>query len=245
MYAFIGLIGFFGIIAGIVMLMSARKKKKEKKPGGLVLLISFILFSIALALDPSIEEETGSDEKVETAAPVVNEEVKETAEEKEERIAKEAIEKAAIEATAKKEAEAKAKAEAEQKAKEEAEAKAKAEAEAQALADKKANAQSIDYAQLKKNPDRYSGEYVKYTGEIIQILEGDDMTNIRLSVTKESYGYSFNDLVFVEYIGYTDFVDGDIVTIYGEVYGAYSYESQAGFNISLPGIIADEVLPAQ
>ena len=68
------------------------------------------------------------------------------------------------------------------------------------------------------------------------------MTNIRLSVVKDSYGYSMNDLVFVEYYGYTDFVDGDVVTIYGEVYGNYSYESQVGYNISLPGIIADEVV---
>ena len=95
---------------------------------------------------------------------------------------------------------------------------------------------------MKKNPDRYSGEYVKYTGEIAQILEGDNVTNIRLSVVKDSYGYSMNDLVFVEYYGYTDFVDGDVVTIYGEVYGNYSYESQVGYNISLPGIIADEVV---
>lgn len=37
---------------------------------------------------------------------------------------------------------------------------------------------------MKKNPDRYSGTYVKYTGEIIQILEGKGQTHIRLSVTR-------------------------------------------------------------
>ncbi|WP_338452531.1 hypothetical protein R4Z09_12010 [Niallia oryzisoli] len=115
------------------------------------------------------------------------------------------------------------------------------EAKAAETAAKRSTAKTIDFPHLEKNPDRYAGEYVTYTGEIVQILEGNGTTNIRLSVTKESYGYSYNDLVFVEYAGYTDFVEGDIVTIYGTVYGSYSYESQAGYNISLPGIIADSV----
>ncbi|PLR73520.1 hypothetical protein [Bacillus sp. UMB0728] len=109
------------------------------------------------------------------------------------------------------------------------------------LEKKKGEATTIDFKQLEKNPDRYTGEYVKYTGEIVQILEGNDTTNIRLAVTKTSYGYNPGEIVFIEYEGYTDFVDGDIVTIYGEVYGKYSYESQAGYNISLPGIVADIV----
>ncbi|MGD6843089.1 hypothetical protein ACQCVH_11280 [Bacillus infantis] len=107
------------------------------------------------------------------------------------------------------------------------------------LEKKKQEAKTIDFKQLDKNPDRYTGEYVKYTGEVIQILEGNDMTNIRLAVTKTSYGYNPGDLIFIEYEGYTDFVEEDVVTIYGEVYGKYSYESQAGYSISLPGIVAD------
>lgn len=207
-----------------------------------------MVFMIAIFV-PTPEEttnETETEKVVEVSKPVEKEETKETAKEKEEAKIKAEEEKkkeelAKQEAAKVKAEEDKKKAE-EERVKAEADAKALAEQIAKEKADKKANAQTIPYAQIKKNPDRYSGEYVKYTGEIVQILEGDDMTNIRLSVTKDSYGYSFNDLVFIEYIGYTDFVDGDIVTIYGEVYGEYSYESQAGYNISLPGIIADEVV---
>ncbi|WP_108669136.1 hypothetical protein [Peribacillus acanthi] len=139
------------------------------------------------------------------------------------------------------EAEAVAKAEAEQKAKEEQERKAAAEKAAKEAAAKKANAKTIPYKQIEKNPDRYKDEYVKYTGQIVQIMEGDNLTQIRLAVTKDSYGYSFSDIIFVEYAGLTDFVEDDIVTIYGTVYGAYSYTSQANYEISLPGIIADSV----
>ena len=117
-----------------------------------------------------------------------------------------------------------------------AEEKAKKEAE-----EKKANAQPIKYAQFKKNPDRHTGEYVKYEGQIIQIMEGDDLTQIRLAVTQDSFGWNSNDLIFVEYDGLTDFVEEDVVTIYGEVYGSYNYESQAGWDITLPAVLADTI----
>jgi len=43
----------------------------------------------------------------------------------------------------------------------------------------------------------------------------------------------------VEYDQNTEFVDEDIVTVYGMVYGAYSYTSQADWEITVPGILAD------
>jgi Bacterial Ig domain len=106
---------------------------------------------------------------------------------------------------------------------------------------KRSTAKTIDYKQFNKNPDRLKGEYVKYTGQILQIMEGEGRTQIRLAVTQTSYGWDVNDIVFVEYDGLTDFVDEDIVTIYGEVFGAYSYTSQAGWEITLPAVIADSV----
>jgi hypothetical protein len=109
----------------------------------------------------------------------------------------------------------------------------KEEIDAKRLADKKAKAKTIDFKQLDKNPDRYAGEFVKYTGEIIQILEGDNLTNIRLAL--DDWG---NEVIYIEYEGYTDFVEEDTVTIYGEIYGSHTYTSQAGWNITLPAIIA-------
>lgn len=106
---------------------------------------------------------------------------------------------------------------------------------------KRANAKTISFDKLNKNPDRYKGEYVKYRGEIVQIMEGSGMTQIRLSVTPTSYGWSASDIIYVTYIGYTDFVDEDVVTIYGEVSGSYTYTSQAGWDITLPLVIADSI----
>lgn len=36
------------------------------------------------------------------------------------------------------------------------------------------------------------------------------MTNIRHTVTKTSYSYHPGDIIFIDYEGYTDFVDEDI-----------------------------------
>ncbi|WP_144451062.1 hypothetical protein [Halalkalibacter nanhaiisediminis] len=84
----------------------------------------------------------------------------------------------------------------------------------QRLEAKKSEATELSFAQLNKNLDRHTGEYVKYTGEIVQIQDDSDITIIRLAVTEDSYGYNYNDIIWVEYEGYTDFIDEDIVTVY-------------------------------
>ena len=109
-------------------------------------------------------------------------------------------------------------------------------------AEKRASAKTISFAQLEKNPDKYDGEYVKYTGEILQISEGYFMTGIRLAVTQTSYGwYSADDVIWVEYVGTTDFVEEDVVTVYGEITGTYSYTSIAGWEITIPAMEADTI----
>jgi hypothetical protein len=220
-----GLLLFISFIALIVFLILTivslvKKNGKVKRQlmfaGGsfLLMIVGFIMIGSSTDVDTTASNEV----KQEEAEP---EEKKLTPEE---------------EAAKKAEEEAEAKAKAEQKAKEEEEARIAAE---QAAAEKKANAQPIEYAQLTKNPDRHAGTYVKYTGEIIQIQEGDNYTVIRLAVTQESYGYNPNDIVWVEYEGYTDYVDGDIITTYGEIIGSHSYTSQAGWDITLPAMLAD------
>ena len=115
----------------------------------------------------------------------------------------------------------------------------KEEQQEQELQMKKQNAKEIRFAELDKNPDKYYGEFIKYRGEIIQIMEDETSTVIRLAVTKDSYGYDFNDVVYITYPGATPFVDEDIITVYGTIMGSHTYESQAGHNISLPLIEAE------
>ncbi|MDQ0299636.1 hypothetical protein J2S78_002056 [Salibacterium salarium] len=109
------------------------------------------------------------------------------------------------------------------------------------LEDKKQSAEQLDFARLQKNPDKHAGTYVTYTGQIIEIQESDNMTYMRLAVTKNDYGYNYDDVIYVEYDDYTEFVEEDEVTIYGNVYGTFDYTSQAGWDMSIPAVVADIV----
>ena len=131
---------------------------------------------------------------------------------------------------------------AEKAAKEKAEAeKAEQERLAAEEAERQKYERTIDFAHLNKNADKYAGEPYKFYGQIVQIMESNSYTTIRMSVTQTSYGWSLSDIIYVEYDGTTDFVEDDVITVYGTVFGSHSYTSQAGYNISLPAVIAKQI----
>lgn len=131
---------------------------------------------------------------------------------------------------------------AEKAAKEKAEAeKAEQERIAAEEAERQKYERTIDFAHLNKNADKYAGEPYKFYGQIVQIMESGNYTTIRMSVTQTSYGWSPSDIIYVEYDGTTDFVEDDVITVYGTVFGSHSYTSQAGYNISLPAVIAKQI----
>lgn len=242
---FLGLLGLIVfLIWGVISLVRKNGTAKKRFIASGISIGAFIVGFIIVMSTVTEEEQALFDEQQqaeeqakiekEAAEKAEAEEAAKTPEEK----AAEAKAKAEQEAKEKAEAEAQAKKEAEQKAKEEKEAK---EAEEKAEAELKASAKTIEYAQMIKNPDRHAGEYVKYRGQIIQIQEGEDMTVIRLAVTQESYGWNSSEVIWVEVDGYTDFVDEDIVTVYGTVVGSHSYTSQAGWEITVPAMLADTV----
>ncbi len=106
----------------------------------------------------------------------------------------------------------------------------------------KTTAKKVSYAELSKNPDSYKGTSVKFTGQILQILESNGQGVIRLSVTNLGYGtWSSDDVVYVTYTGHNDFVNGDVVTVYGVLQGSYTYTSQANYQITLPSMEACDV----
>jgi hypothetical protein len=102
------------------------------------------------------------------------------------------------------------------------------------IVQKKTRAKEIRFAEVDKNPDKYYGEFVKYEGQILQIMEDSTSTEIRLAVTKDSNGYDYDDVIYITYVGATPFVEDDEVTVYGIVKGSHTYESQAGHQITLP-----------
>ncbi|WP_026701600.1 hypothetical protein [Salibacterium aidingense] len=115
--------------------------------------------------------------------------------------------------------------------------------EEEKLAEKKANAKEIDYGQLSKNPERYSGDFVKFEGRILQIQENNSTgsTTMRVAVTKDEFGYNQDDVIWVEYDDFTKFVEGHTIAFYGEVVGSKTYTSQADFQITVPEVKAEDI----
>ncbi|HWD39612.1 MAG TPA: hypothetical protein VG944_12240 [Fimbriimonas sp.] len=97
-------------------------------------------------------------------------------------------------------------------------------------------ATTIDYDQLIKNPYRYVGEKVVYTGQIFQIQEGFESFML-LSVTDEGYGF-WTDEIWVSGFGEIESAEEDVVTVYGTVTGAEEYETSIGGSNYVPKIKA-------
>ena len=97
-------------------------------------------------------------------------------------------------------------------------------------------ATTIDYDQLIKNPYRYIGEKVVYTGQIFQIQEGAGSFML-LSVTDEGYGF-WTDEIWIAGFGGVESAEEDIITVYGTVAGAEEYETAIGGSNYVPRIKA-------
>jgi hypothetical protein len=95
---------------------------------------------------------------------------------------------------------------------------------------------TIPFKKLNKNADEYKGTYVKYTGKLIQVMASDGQEEYRLALDKY-----YNQVIYVVYYGKTDFVEDDKVTVIGTIIGAYTYESTAGYKITVPSMVADSV----
>jgi predicted nucleic acid-binding Zn-ribbon protein len=151
----------------------------------------------------------------------------------EDRIKKEAEVKAAEE---KRLAEEKRKEEATRK---EAERKAAAEMKKQEEKERQGYNTGITYNQLARTPDKYISEKVKFRGKVIQVMEGDGETQIRLAVNDD-----YDRVLFASFdasVVSSRVLENDTVTIFGTSTGLITYDSTLGGQISIPGISIDKI----
>lgn len=171
-------------------------------------------------------EEAETKAKIAEANRVVAEE-KEAAEKK--RAEEEAAKKVEQEAAEKKQAEEKAA----KKAEKEAAKKAEEEKVVQGYET------GITYQELARTPDDYMGEKIKFSGKVIQLIEGTDEIQLRFAVNDD-----YDQMLYLAYS--PDIVDqrvleDDYLTIYGTSFGTISYESTLGGNITIPAALVDKI----
>ncbi len=94
------------------------------------------------------------------------------------------------------------------------------------------------YTQIARDPDSYSGVKMKFRGEVLQ--EGDagsGVRYIRLAVNSD-----YDAVLFVTYdkaiVDYK-ILEDDIITVYGECMGDYTYETVMGAEVTIPWINAN------
>jgi len=114
---------------------------------------------------------------------------------------------------------------------------ADAKAKAQAEADKVGYDTGTTYSQLARNPDKYIGEKVKFSGEVIQVMEGDGEVQLRIAVNG-----NYDNILLAAYdssIITSRVLENDQITIKGISTGVITYKSTMGGDITIPGVVVN------
>ncbi|ADG39941.1 tcdA-E operon negative regulator [Leuconostoc kimchii IMSNU 11154] len=95
----------------------------------------------------------------------------------------------------------------------------------------------ITYDQIARTPDDYKGKKMQFTGKVVQVMEDDDETQIRLAVDGNS-----DNIILVGYdpdtLKGSRVLEDDLVTISGDSVGTVSYKSAISGKITVPAIYA-------
>ena len=105
------------------------------------------------------------------------------------------------------------------------------------------NCRTISYEKLSRNPDSYDGEYFTFVGEVIQVMESGSRVHFRMNITEYEVGgtYFSKDPIYVTTRLGEDgarILENDIIRIYGQCDGLYTYTAVLGNSVSLPKIDA-------
>ena len=112
----------------------------------------------------------------------------------------------------------------------------------------RARSTTVTFEDLARYPENYDGKLVHVYGEVIQTMERETTTALRVNITQGEYGW-WGDPVYVSWQNDAGVVpkaagrvlEDDIVNIYGRALGLTSYEAINGATITLPLIQALDV----
>ena len=99
----------------------------------------------------------------------------------------------------------------------------------------KNSCKSQNYKEALRYPDKYKGTKTYWFGEIVQKVSS---TQFRVNVNCKRYqyisGWNCSDTIYVVYDGDESFIEDDMVKIWGELAGNYSYTAVLGNEITIP-----------
>lgn len=122
-----------------------------------------------------------------------------------------------------------------------AEAEKKAEEERLAKEEQEKNKYNTEltYNEIARNPEQTLFKNCKFTGKVVQVIEGDGTNNLRVAINGD-----YDKMMLVEYkpsILKSRILEKDNVTLYGTSAGTTSYTSTMGSKITIPAMVADKI----
>ena len=99
------------------------------------------------------------------------------------------------------------------------------------------------FEEIARNPEKHKGEYAKLIGEVIQVLEENGAYTLRVNITKGEYDI-WTDTIMVYYVGDADnnrILEDDMVTMYGQLGGMYTYTTIMGGENTVPLLYAEYI----
>lgn len=98
----------------------------------------------------------------------------------------------------------------------------------------------ITYEQLARTPNDYKGKNITLTGKVIQVVEGDDETDLRVAVDG-----NYDNVIMVGYdpdiMNGSRILENDKITFYAESLGTTTYKSTMGGKITVPLALAKKI----
>lgn len=115
-----------------------------------------------------------------------------------------------------------------------------------AEAEFKKSCATYNYKDVLRSPDDYYGERAYWFGEILQVVSNTSYSSTyRVGVSCKKYqyisGYSCPDAIYVTYYGNKNFIEDDMVKMYGTMNGTQSYITVLGATMTIPSFIASYI----
>lgn len=99
------------------------------------------------------------------------------------------------------------------------------------------------YKDIARNPGAYKGEYAKFSGKVIQVMQ-QDYFGLLAYVLRVNVNGTYSDTLYVTYFASEDdprILDGDRITMYGKLDGEKTYETVRGDSVTIPQFNAEYI----
>lgn len=105
----------------------------------------------------------------------------------------------------------------------------------------------LNYSDIMRYPDQFNGKCCSFYGKVLQITEsGGFLSSKKLNLRVGTAGYGFYDKVYWVTIDPsildTNLIEDDMITIYGNCSGTYTYTAIFGNSITIPAVTAERVI---